>query len=411
MSAVKSPHIFRGSTLEELIPQIRAELGADAVITRQRDGLKGGVAGFFQKQFVEVEAVPGDSPKAAPFTRARQEAAAKRTIDVYDEEEPRPETAPAPRDEAMAEGLQSPAIRAMLEQAAPFAQQLQAAEKVFEPMPVEAAPGPVAAPAVAPQPLVVRNTRPGAADAIERGLVDAGITPAIAASVVTEAVSHLAPLSPRTPLRKLVREALSRRIAVQPSWPRKGRTVGFVGSGGSGKTLCSARLAAAYAQGSDLPVVCISLRPNDGGAALRSLLEPAGVPVHAAATAAEARAHAAGVREHALVVIDTPSVSPGDQAAIAQLARELDEISVYELHLALPATAGAAAAGELVAELEPLGVSRVALTHADETRHVGAAVDLSLRTRIPFSFVGRGTQVPGGLEIADAQALAEQVVA
>ncbi|MFL5826451.1 MAG: hypothetical protein ACJ76V_08000 [Thermoleophilaceae bacterium] len=409
---MKSPRIFRGSTLEELIPQIRAELGADAVITRQRDGLKGGVAGFFQKQFVEVEAVPGDSPKAAPFTRARRQAAAKRTIDVYDEEEEaRPEIAPAPRDEAMAEGLQSPAIRAMLEQAAPFAQQLQAAEKVFEPMPVEATPAQPPAPVVAPEPLVVRNTRPAAADAIERGLVEEGITPAIAASVVTEAVSHLAPLSPRTPLRQLVREALARRITVQPSWPRKGRTVGFVGSGGSGKTTCSARLAAAYAQGSDLPVVCVSLRPSDGGAALRSLLEPARVPVHVAASAAEARARAAGVREHALVVIDTPSVSPGDQASIARLARDLDEISVYELHLALPATAGAAAAGELAAELEPLGVSRLALTHADETRHFGAAVDLSLRTRIPFSYVGRGTQVPGGLEIADADALAQQVVA
>src|SRR6185436_4056155 len=50
---------FPGQSLEELLPQIREELGADAVILRQRDGLKGGVGGFFQKRCVEVDARAG----------------------------------------------------------------------------------------------------------------------------------------------------------------------------------------------------------------------------------------------------------------------------------------------------------------------------------------------------------------
>src|ERR1051325_8257831 len=64
---------YRGSSLEEILPRIRAELGPDAVITRRREGLTGGVAGFFQKQFVEVEARAGvprfealDDPAALP---------------------------------------------------------------------------------------------------------------------------------------------------------------------------------------------------------------------------------------------------------------------------------------------------------------------------------------------------------
>ncbi len=56
------------ASLEELLPQIREELGPDAIIMRQREGLMGGIGGFFQKQFVEVEAKPG-GPR----------------IDVYDE--------------------------------------------------------------------------------------------------------------------------------------------------------------------------------------------------------------------------------------------------------------------------------------------------------------------------------------
>jgi flagellar biosynthesis GTPase FlhF len=61
---------YRGRTLEEVIPQIRAELGPDAVILREREGLIGGVSGFFQKRCVEVEA-----------------CAALPQIDVYDDED------------------------------------------------------------------------------------------------------------------------------------------------------------------------------------------------------------------------------------------------------------------------------------------------------------------------------------
>src|SRR5215204_5727650 len=52
---------YRGRTLEEVLPRIRAELGPDAVVVRQRDGLMGGVGGFFQQQFVEVEARAGSA--------------------------------------------------------------------------------------------------------------------------------------------------------------------------------------------------------------------------------------------------------------------------------------------------------------------------------------------------------------
>src|SRR3954462_14905829 len=53
---------YRGATAQEVLPQIRRELGDDAMIIRQREGLVGGIAGFFSKKCVEVEAkgVPAD---------------------------------------------------------------------------------------------------------------------------------------------------------------------------------------------------------------------------------------------------------------------------------------------------------------------------------------------------------------
>jgi flagellar biosynthesis GTPase FlhF len=61
---------YRGRTLEEILPQIRAELGADAIILREREGLVGGVGGFFAQRFIEVDARRGEG----------------QSIDVYDDE-------------------------------------------------------------------------------------------------------------------------------------------------------------------------------------------------------------------------------------------------------------------------------------------------------------------------------------
>jgi hypothetical protein len=51
--------VYRGRSIDELIPRIEAELGADAIVVRRRRGLEGGIGGFFQRPFVEVEAKAG----------------------------------------------------------------------------------------------------------------------------------------------------------------------------------------------------------------------------------------------------------------------------------------------------------------------------------------------------------------
>src|SRR3954470_19205021 len=93
---------FRGKSLEELLPQIRAELGPDAIVLRRREGLGGGVGGFFQRPYVEVD--------------ARAPTAEERPLEIRS-------------DRATAEGLSSPAVQALFEQATPFADALAAAAR------------------------------------------------------------------------------------------------------------------------------------------------------------------------------------------------------------------------------------------------------------------------------------------
>ncbi len=58
--------VYRGRKISDVLPAIRAELGADAVILRHREGVGGGVGGFFAQRFVEVEAMPG-APRVDVF--------------------------------------------------------------------------------------------------------------------------------------------------------------------------------------------------------------------------------------------------------------------------------------------------------------------------------------------------------
>jgi len=475
---------FRGESLEELLPQIREELGADAVILRQRDGLKGGVGGFFQKRCVEVDAragaprvdtyagaaededirsaLDGDAPDFAEELEAELEAV--EGLNADDDRFMRlaaaaaglapagappagsaapaaPVTAPAfggfqpgvalpaaavpiqPADPAVAEGLEAPAIRAIFEAAAPFAEQLHMADAALprvaaaEPVPA-AAPvaAPVEAPA-APLPVPVAEVdagpapgRPVQADTQEAALVEGGLSPALAADVVAETVSHMLPFGTPRQLKRLVRQALARRIPVQGPRALGGAALVLAGAGGTGKTLTVARLAAAYAAGSDLDVVVIALRPRDGGAELAGLLAPAGIAVEVAESAAEAKARIAEMAGRALVLVDTPAVSPGDEEGVRAFAAELRRLKGAEVHLCIPATLSAAAARRVVAAFAPLKPAGIALTHVDETPQVGAVVELAINGGPALTFIGRDTGLEGGLELADPASVAALVL-
>jgi flagellar biosynthesis GTPase FlhF len=230
-----------------------------------------------------------------------------------------------------------------------------------------------------------------------------GLSPELAADLVDQAVNHLMPFAPSSDVKPVVSRALAQRIPVRPVGGRNGHVIGFVGPGGSGKTRCAAQLAAAYARGSSLPVACVALRAVDGGAELGRLLAPLGVPMHALEDPREAADRIAQLRGSTLVVLDTPGVSPRAEATVRELAGDLRRLEPDEVHLTLPATYGPQAARGLLDGLAPLRPDAIALTHADETDHLGTAIELAMATGTPLSFVSRGA---GALRPAAAEELA-----
>ena len=244
-------------------------------------------------------------------------------------------------------------------------------------------------------------SRPPSADAAEERLVAAGLSRALAADVVGEAVVHALPFSAPRNMKRLVRSALARRIPTPTALGTKPRTLAIVGGGGAGKSTAIAHLAAVYAA-AGAEVAVIDLRGDHG---LAGRLQPLGIGVIAAADAVQAKERLER-RQPLMTLIDTPATGPSTPAAeVKALAGDLRALGA-EVHLALPATLSAAAAGELAAALAPLAPTHVALTHSDETSRPGAPLELALAAGRPLSYVcSRDGATP-----ADAASLAAQLL-
>jgi hypothetical protein len=190
---------FRGRSLEELLPQIREQLGPDAIVLKQRDGLVGGIGGFFQQRFVEVDARAGHA-----------------RIDTYDE-------APAaPEPEA-------------------FAQLLAEAESAADGGPrVTVAPtDPDSLSSPDPTPFEARPTTP--APSLTRELIAQGMSHAFAERLVADAEAHELPFAPDA--RTAVRRALARKLPTALPHRAGALAVAFAGPG---STACADALATAY---------------------------------------------------------------------------------------------------------------------------------------------------------------------
>ncbi|MBS1892335.1 MAG: hypothetical protein JST59_13645, partial [Actinobacteria bacterium] len=352
---------YRGASIEELLPQIRAELGPEAVIVSRREGLIGGVAGFFQKKCVEVDARPG-GPR----------------IDVYDDGGDQPETVIEPpavsepqivrNDAATREGLETPAVRRLVSEAKPFADLL---EEMTPPLHACLPYEDKRAEGVA---RTEGEAEPKRIASLREGMVAAGLGADLAADVVDAVVANVAPFATPSRLRTLVRNELALRLPVAPAPGAGRRHLAVVGPAGTGKTAAVARVAAAHAAaGQD--VACLTLEPADGGAALRAMLEGSGVGVEAISY--EDLAVALLGASAQLVLIDTPAAAPSSGVTVESLGATLGAAGVDEIHLAVRAGTASPAAVEMHESLKGLAPNRILVSAAADTSYIGAAVDVA----------------------------------
>ena len=386
---------YRGRTLEELLP----EIGADAVITHQREGLIGGIGGFFAKRCVEVEVRAG-SLRAELNQRALP---AKRIFDAYD----------ASPIEASPDELRNPVIDAMIAQAAPFAQMLDAAEdrepahrfEAFEELAtLESSTEEIAL----PDPLPDSDADFGP---VRARMIELGLPETVADALVREAERGMRPFDQDASPEQLIRRAFARQVKVEHGWKTKRRTVALVGPAGCGKTLAAAKLCHAYAAGSRTAVRTLSLEPAASAYRLGMLTEHLDMGLRIAETPESATRAAARMQGESLIVVDTPPVSPRDPQGIAELAELLAAAKPDEIHLVVPATMDGRATRALYEALVPeIAVNRLLISRLDEADSAAVAAGLSFQLKRPISYLSEGRRPNGGLRPADAAELAELVL-
>jgi flagellar biosynthesis GTPase FlhF len=451
--------VYRGRSIDELIPQIEAELGADAIVVRRRRGLEGGIGGFFQRPYIEVEAKPG-TPRIDLYDEISAAPALPPALQKPAERDLRETLAPAPAvprpvgayvTDTLATIAAAGAPTSVVEDpprpateppsefreltpdtfGAALAQAAHSAEQAF----ASPAPAPPAAAAPPLDPFAAELERidrgmgdPPALDArrqqalavppprreraraaIERSLLDVGVGEELTRELIDAAIAHALPFAPRIGLAKAVHGALVARIPHAPLLPTPSATVAVVGPGGSGKTSCCAALLGAYRKAQTLPASCATIvltgeRQEPSMLLSPYIMEP--LPV----AGARARQALATAREEGLLLLDLPPLSPADRPAIRQIAALLGHLRVDRVVVALPATLGAKAASQLLEALRPLGAKALAITHADETDQLGVAVEAACRFDLaPEYLLDRG-RVRGGLTRIDPTHLADRLL-
>jgi len=419
MSTNTEMRTFRGSSLEELVPRIREELGPDAVITRSREGVIGGIGGFFAKKCVEVEA-----RAAAPVVPRRAAALPARVIaDAYDLAEHVEETEPAPE-----EGDATWLAEVLLEQASPFAGELADAlerggafDRRLEPEPEAPDPEPavprpeagVAGPEASEPPVSQhapcsgRVSRPREfGPALER----AGVPIAVAEEILAEARRELAAFGPPGAAEDYVRSALGRRLCQVTDGFRSPRRVALVGPAEAGRTRVTAKLCAAYRRGG-ASVCALSLEQTRRALKLANAADALDLPIELATSPQALGLLAPQLEGYDLVVADTPAVSPFDADGIERLGELLEAFEPTETHLVLPLGAALDTGGLLATQLgERVWLHRVLVTGVGDLERPATPIGIALASRLTVSYLEGSSFGDAGIRPADPDTLARLVV-
>ncbi len=402
MHIMPETRTYQGASLEELLPRIREELGAGAVITRRREGVTGGFAGFFGKRCIEVVAQAGAPVQSVP---------ARSVFDAYD-------TAREPEldmdsDLDLGVDADGPVMRSFIEQASPFADVLDdalverdetpAGPPEFEGIDLVSASGSVE--------VAARQIATGDWEQVSARLIDVGMPADVVEAIVSDAIRLLAPFAPDANEADLVRQMLARTVRVEHGWRSKSRTIAVVGPAGAGKTLTIAKLAHAFAERSPFTVRLVSLEPGEGAERLDAMTEGLEVERRTADSPEAAKSAVRAPGTDGVVLIDTPPVSAGDGESIATLGKLLAGARPDETHLVAPAGYDARSLLHLNAAIDPVfPANRILISRIDEAPTAAVPVGISLGLKRPVSYIADGRRPTAGLRPADPNELAALVM-
>jgi len=212
-------------------------------------------------------------------------------------------------------------------------------------------------------------------------------------------------------VQNAVVEWIGEAIAVDeppPLQQGKPTAVVLVGPTGVGKTTTIAKLAAVYGIGSSrtsarrVRILTIDNYRIAAKQQIETYAEIMRIPVTLVENAADLEKAMALAQDTDLVLVDTIGRSPRDLDKLAEMKAILDAVAapLKRTYLALAATTKASDIEEVLRQYEPFGYRAVVLTKLDETLRIGPVISALSRRAKPVAWLCDGQGVPQ--DIAEA---------
>lgn len=381
---------YRGPTLGEALKQVRADLGADALILDTKRLAGAGVSGWLGKRGVEVTAArDGQGSSGQTGARDQMRVANRRSFAERAYEQQHEDAVSAPADNnsmlSLREELQN--VRANLRR---LAQTAKPEARVFA------------------NPIL---------RLFYQRLRDSGVEEDIAVGTVHAMGLHIPPNDtgePRT-LRQALAVALENVVKFSgPVRIRPGKCtiIALVGPTGAGKTTTIAKLAANLQIHQRAGVGLLSVDTYRLAAIdqLRSFAHIADMPLHVAYSCEETTAALQRLAHLDVVFVDTAGRSPRHREHLEQLHEFIRAAGPDHVHLVVSATTKPADLALITQQFSSTRFDHVIVTKTDETTETGTMLNLRKLARVPFSYFTTGQNIPEDIVTADAVMLSDWIL-
>lgn len=445
--------------MKEAMEQVKAELGADAVILHTKKYREGGILGIGAKEVVEVTAALEDAPEG-------KQPARKKRLDIVSkpEKESVPPVTPARANQALrqyrqaqpsAEQAKDPS-EAVGEAAAKAAEEKRAAKQRFdalvESLAQQGNTNPHIIKAEMPENKPAESTGQDTMDGAAMRTEDTEKIKALEAeltqmkSLLAQVMAKEQPEGVRT-LQEALREqevsdeilkelagtaaagetlldsltpeahqVLESFLASQMAFsdgiqlnPHGVRIVALIGATGVGKTTTLAKIAARFVleKGIDAALITADTYRISAVEQLKTYSDIIGLPLEIVYTPQELQTALHKFRQKDLVLIDTAGRSQHNEYQMKELVDFLAVNPHIERHLVMSATTKNRDAADILEKFAVCEPDRVIFTKTDETASVGMILNLLYQKQLALSFLTTGQSVPDDIVPATPSALAD----
>lgn len=361
--------------MQEAINQAKSELGRDAVILHTRRVRKGGIFGFFAKEYFEIMAALDKSPKPLPLSPVP---------DVY------PGKPYQAHEKSGAVQTENSTILALR-------QEMSSLHRMMEDV-------------IGALPKTERKPSPFL-DVLTKNDIDPEIAQVLIKGLPQESSGEFEPAVIREILKDRISSYLKRADAITVA--QNGcKVVSFIGPTGVGKTTTIAKLAANFAlkEGYKVALVTADTYRIAALEQLRTYADIIGVPLEVVYAPDELKTAIARHQDKQLVLVDTAGRSPKNQRQMSELQALLAVVPSMDIYLVLNTATKYKEALDVVNKFAICSPTQFLFTKVDEAVNLGTIFNLLYRFPVSFSYITTGQNVPEDIEPVDPYKLANMIL-